>query len=563
MINRKSGRALLQVTLLAALLFLSYWARLNSNLWQLKVTKNAYNYDEGIHLIIAKLWAAGYVPYEQIFVSYPPVFIWSLGLPWRLFQEAAALQLLMSTYALVGVVAIVYLGLSYRSYLAGITAGLFLSFAPDYFIPSIAVMGEVQSVGVAILAIALAEKYRRSGGWAWLLLAGGSLAFALSLKIMPVYAVPLIALIVVARYLNLNGGWQAAWASLHSSRSLLLRDLALLGGSFLLVFLLPFSFFSRTALYNQVFEMRLVSRETEFNAFESNTQDIISFIFGNVSLTLLALAGLILVILPNLRAYWLLLAWFTLVWVSMRFHVPLCPNHLPIFLPILCLMAGLGLDYFFNFIKRGAWNPLSLRAVATLLLIGISLGLALWEIPQVVARDKGPGVDPEANPLRINAIQFIHTISAPEDCVIADNPVFLYSTGRLPPPQLAEASTTRIETGYLSLADITQALAAHHCHVATIVTSRSGETIPGLNDWMATHYLALYNQNDEVLVYFAQKGADRDYTGLSEGEFGGILKLYGVRFTGEKSSRFVSLYWQLKAPLPAIYNQHLILRQTN
>ena len=101
------------------------------------------------------------MPYEQIFVSYTPVFIWSLGLPWRLFQEAAALQLLMATYALMGVVAIVYLGLSYRSFLAGITAALFLSFTPDYFAPSIAVMGEVQSVGVAILAIALAEKSQR------------------------------------------------------------------------------------------------------------------------------------------------------------------------------------------------------------------------------------------------------------------------------------------------------------------------------------------------------------------------------------------------------------------
>jgi hypothetical protein len=561
MTNKKSGRALLQVSLLAVLIFLSYWGRLNSNLWQLKVARNSYNYDEGIHLIIAKLWAAGYVPYEQIFVSYPPVFIWSLGLPWRLFQEAAALQLLMATYALVGVVAIVYLGLSYRSYLAGITAGIFLSFTPDYFIPSIAVMGEVQSVGIAILAIALAEKYRRGGGWVWLLLAGGSLAFGLSIKILPVYAAPLTALIVLARYLNLDGDWQTAWPSLQASRRLLLRDFVLLGGSFLLVFLLPFAFFSRAALYDQVFEMRLVSRETEFNLFESNTRDIIDFIFENVSLTLLALAGLFLVILPHLRAYWLLLAWFILVWVSMRFHIPLRAKHLPVFLPILSLMAGLGLDYFVNFIKRLTWNQLSLRAITTLFLIGMSLGLALWEIPQVVARDKGQAVAPEENPFRVKAIQFIHMISTPEDCVIADNPVFLYSTDRLPPPQLAEVSTTRIETGYLSLADITQALEEHQCHVATIVTGRFGESVLGLNDWLAQHYLALYNQNDEVLVYFAQKGADSDYTALSEGEFGGLLKLYGVDFTEEKSGRFVSLYWQLQAPLPAIYNQHLILRQ--
>ena len=131
-----------------------------SYVWRVSLLNDAFNYDEGIHLIWGKLWVAGYTPYEEIFVSYPPFFLWSLGLPWQLFHQAGALQLFMATYALTGVLAVIYLGAAYGGRLAGLAAGIFLSFAPAYFIPSTEVMGEVPSVGLAVVAIALAETDR-------------------------------------------------------------------------------------------------------------------------------------------------------------------------------------------------------------------------------------------------------------------------------------------------------------------------------------------------------------------------------------------------------------------
>jgi hypothetical protein len=413
MMREKYHRALPQLALLislAALIFFSYGWRLQSRVWELKVTQDYFNYDEGIHLILGKLWAAGYIPYEQIFVSYPPVFIWSLGLPWKLFQQVEALQLVMATYALLGVIGVVYLGTVYHSRLAGIAAGVFLSFIPDYFIPSFAVMGEVQSVGVAVLSIALAEKYRRGGGWLWLVLAGSTLAFSLSLKVLPVYALPLIGLIVISRHVSLAGGWPSAWENVRSAWPSLLRDGIILAGSFLVVFFIPFLFFNLAALYDQVFGMRFISRETEFNPFESNTLDIVNFIFDNVSLTLLALAGLVFVILPDLRRYWLLLAWLILLWLSMRLHVPLRPKHLPVFLPILALLAGLGLAYFFNFLKQLNQTPFSLRTVTLLLMAGITLVMGLWEAPQIIARNSGRAIIVEENTARLKALDFIQTI---------------------------------------------------------------------------------------------------------------------------------------------------------
>jgi 4-amino-4-deoxy-L-arabinose transferase-like glycosyltransferase len=139
------------------LVSLFYWWR--SNVFSVF----PFNYDEGIHLILGKLWAAGYSPYREIFVSYPPFFLWSLGIPWKIFSQAGALRLLMVTYALAGVLAVIYLGLVYNSRLAGLSAGVILSFTPTFFVPSFAIMTEVPSISIAVAAIALAEKYRRCG----------------------------------------------------------------------------------------------------------------------------------------------------------------------------------------------------------------------------------------------------------------------------------------------------------------------------------------------------------------------------------------------------------------
>ncbi len=227
---------------IAALVLFFYW-------WRLRVLDIfPLIYDEGIHLVLGKLWAAGYTPYREIFVSYPPYFLWSLGIPWKIFNQPAALQLLMATYALAGVIAVVYLGSVYNSRPAGIAAGLLLSFTPAYFIPSFAIMTEIPSISLAVAAIALAEKYRRSGAWAYALLAGIGLGFGLSLKILPYYAGPLVGLMIIARHAG-QAGWPNWLKNLQASQPVLLRDLAIMAAGFLATFLLPVFLFDLSAFY--------------------------------------------------------------------------------------------------------------------------------------------------------------------------------------------------------------------------------------------------------------------------------------------------------------------------
>lgn len=471
----------------------------------------SFGYDEGIHLVVGRLWVAGFAPYREIFVSYPPIFLWSLGLPWQFFQRAEAMQWLMVAYSLAGVLAVIYLGTVYHSRLAGLSAGLLLSLTPTYFTRSFQVMTEVPSIAVAVVAIAFTEKFRRDGGRGWLLAAGSTLGFALSLKILPVYAIPLTGLMVLSRQFPLTINRAAFGAALRQHGLTRLIDAVWLGGSFTLVFLGPVLLIDLGGFLNQTADMRLASREivsleAQFYVFRANNEVIIDFIFANPLVAAPALLGLVFVVAPNLRRYGWLLVWLVLIWVTMYSHIPLRAKHLPIFLPVLVLWAGFGLQYSIDFWQQPGNRRLSLRTgglAAAMMLCGLMM---LWDGPRVIHENQG-----QANAQAIDedyqaALSLVQHISRPGDCVISDDPVFLHRADRLPAPELAEASQTRIETGFLTLADIQTVIAARQCPVVAAVTNRFNRAIPGLPAWLAETYAGYYKDGDYV-IYFGLRQA--------------------------------------------------------
>lgn len=145
----------------------------------------------------------------------------------------------------------------------------------------------------------------------------------------------------------------------------------------------------------------------------------------------------------------------------------------------------------------------------------------------MIAQNNGWDYTANENIERSKAVEFINQIAFPEDCVIADNPVFLYNTNRLPPPQLAETSQTRIDTGHLTSADVIQTIEMYQCHVVAVVSPRFGKSMPGLSDWLSENYFGVYAQRD-TSVYFAKKGGDDLYAPLKDNYFDNGLLLYGI-----------------------------------
>jgi hypothetical protein len=267
-------------------------------------------------------------------------------------------------------------------------------------------------------------------------------------------------------------------------------------------------------------------------------------------LTALALYGLLFVVARRPRHYGWLIGWFVLTWVSMFLHIPLREKHLPIFLPMLALLAGFGLHHLFDFVRTQFGRPLALNT-ASILLTGLAaLGMLIWHVPQAVALNNGEPGAQVVNEDYNHILPALDQVSSPDDCVIADNPLFLHYARRLPPPELAEASQTRIETGYLTLNDITSAATNYRCHVVAVVTPRFGEYVSGVRAWLSENYIGFYERND-IELYFARIGADLNFEPLPETTFDGRIKLYGLRLNDQPwsagESHYLSLYWQNEA----------------
>jgi hypothetical protein len=188
--------------------------------------------------------------------------------------------------------------------------------------------------------------------------------------------------------------------------------------------------------------------------------------------------------------------------------------------------------------------------------------MVLWRIPGVIAENNGADITPKDDSYE-QAITFIRHISGPDDCVAADDPVFLHETDRLPPPELAETSQTRIDTGFLTLSGVVDALERHRCHAVAIVTRRFDKSISGLPEWLADTYLAEYD-NGDITVHFARRGADDDYVPVPEGRFANVLRLYGLKMSRspwpQNGGGYVSLFWELEALLPSMPAETLTLR---
>ena len=101
--------------------------------------------------------------------------------------------------------------------------------------------------------------------------------------------------------------------------------------------------------------------------------------------------------------------------------------------------------------------------------------------------------------------------------------------------------------------------------MAAVVTPRFGESIPGLPEWLAQHYLGLHAQS-ETFVYFAPKGnlsETENITPISNGDFGGLVQLVGIHLGKQPwngNRGYISLLWQLQSPIKSQIEYTITLR---
>jgi len=518
-----------------------------------------WGYDEGIHVLLARLLAADYTPYSELFVSYPPLFVWSLEYPWRLWRSVEALQLTMTVYALLGVGAVGFIAYRLGGALAGVMAAIFLSLSTTYLDGSRAVMTEVPSVGVAALAVAFAAQYYWSGRRRWLFISGLLTTASLMLKILSPFILGLIPLMILV-YHWLQSKNNANRIALTLKGSLL--DGLLWGVGVLVPWLVVALIYDAKAMYRQVITFRFDTRAEYSEDWSENLEMLLTFARANIPLLLLAIWGIAMVWVKRWRAGWFVLLWLVLAIAFAMMQVPLREKHLPLLLPPLMVLAGLGLGWLWQLLRQ-LWHFWHLAALVGYLALAAVLGLYVWQIGGEFSSYRETTTTPLNQGDQILA-DYIRRYTAPNDCVISDNPTLIFYSERLTPPNLSEVSSARLRSGYLSYDELVEALETHQCQVTAPIAKRLHRTRGDFVEWAKERHVGLWLYDGAGEALLAQPLTNPQPASALDTKLGEQVKLVGYDLFQPERDRdegiYVSLYWQTLQPFAEDYTVFVHLR---
>jgi hypothetical protein len=515
-----------------------------------------WDYDEGIHVLLARLLAAGYAPYRELFVSYPPLFAWSLQWPWRLWGSVQALQLMMTSYALLGIVAVGKMAFRLGGWLAGVVAAVGLSFSSIYLAGSRAVMTEVPSVGVAALALALAAGYYWSRRRYWLLASGLAMSASLMLKILSPFMLGLVPLMLLAGQLGHRRSW-----SVTLKRGI--SDGFVWGASLVAPLLLVLLLYDAQAMYRQVIVFRFDTRTAYSEDWAENTGMLLTFGKENVPLVLAMVWGAGVLVYKRWRAGWFVLVWLILAVTFALLQVPLREKHLPLLLPPMAVLAGVGLAEGWH-AAIGIWQqPRSPIAMASLAVAGLLTVGYLLQVGNEFAAFKQTTTTPLNEDDRILA-ERLQRFTSTNDCLVTDNPTLAFFAERLVPPNLSEVSSARLRSGYLTYDELVEATQMYNCQVVAPVAKRLKRTRPDFVEWAKERFLGLWLYNGETEVLLAQPLAAPQPSHPLEVTLAGQVVLVGFDLVQAEADTgqalYLSLYWRPLRPFGDDYTIFIHLR---
>ena len=135
--NRSRHDRIRFIGMMLAVLLASFGIRL------LLIDSFQFGRDQAGHILIAKLLAIGHEPYAELFVSYPPLFVWSLRFAWRLWGDVHLLKFVMIAYTQLGITSVGVVTRRLHGRVAGVTAATALSFSLPFLAGSCMVATEV------------------------------------------------------------------------------------------------------------------------------------------------------------------------------------------------------------------------------------------------------------------------------------------------------------------------------------------------------------------------------------------------------------------------------------
>ncbi len=440
-------------------------AHLNDYLW---------TNDEGLYMQRAALANAGYPLYAEIYLNKPPLLVWILQLAFQLAgPTVATARFTVLCLTLVGFVATAIVARQLWSRWAGLAAAGVLLALPEVPARANVVMADLPALALALVAMAAALCFRRSGRRDWMVLSGATFAGALLIHPVLVYMALPLAMILF---------WPAdkSWCRIAPLDVLIFVGTAAVAGLLVLIAVDRRAFFRWVFQFNYGAGADLLEPQKNWERITGYLKDI----WPLVGLSALSAAALSLS--PEKRRPLLIaVVWWLATVAILMASSPLQKQYLLFLAFPLVVIAGGGLiavgKWVIGHVQGGRFLR-GWRAVLALLMLisAVLLAVDRWEETKPYF-----ALAAEWSADHLAARAFLEQQVSPGGFVATDDPFLAFAAGRLVPPSLTELSTKQIKVGNLMANDVKGTVLWYEAQVVLFSTNRL-ERLPGLEDWVAS-----------------------------------------------------------------------------
>jgi len=462
--------------------------------WQLNHLEGfSWDSDEGVTLMMAQMSRSGYSLYVDIWTDQPPLFTASIAAVLSSVGYSVAVTRAVTVlYATIGLFAVALLARELGGRAGGLAAVVMLAITPNFSMLSRAVMPGLPAASLAMLSVSLAFVWLRTGQRRYLVVSGVMLAFSALVKPIAIVASVPVALAIILRGLRQPSSlWR--WVT---------KESALLAISFIVPLSLCLLAYNPQASSSQLVGTYLSSKRAYPLDIAHNGRKVWRYLFQeNLSLSLLAIYGAIVLLKNCLSSASIIVIWLVLTLIALLTHSPLWPkHHLVLLLYSSAVLAGRAIDSMTNGLRVASTRSLSRRAS---LVFGLGIiALYLWSLPGIIVEDAELRAAP-AEPISQEAVDWVISATQPDDFIVTDYQMIAFRAKRRLPPPLCNTSEKRIKSRNLT-GDELIAVTVKYDPKAILVWDQRFEMLPAYVDWVKRHYRLArwYDTHRQIYVPF-------------------------------------------------------------
>jgi 4-amino-4-deoxy-L-arabinose transferase-like glycosyltransferase len=469
-------------------------------LYHLDLPFDRDSYDEGVYWQSLRAMLAGQSLYKTIFYSQPPLFLLSTYPGFAFFGgNLWSARFGIVLVSLLGFPGAYLLGRALAGRLGALAAMLLLLADPFYLAQSQTIQAEASSVAFTFLAVAFAFLWwKRPDGWqgmCWAALCGLTFSLSVLCKLLCVSTIVPIALLMLTR------AWHILRREPGTSGKSWLPMLLGIGVAVLtaLAGVAPF-LGSFKEFWAGVVTFHTAASLVVATPHQTNQQLILTALTSVT--TLAAMYGSLAALLRRDWRVLPVLAWLLVTLALLYRWKPLFTHHLIALEPPLITLALLGLaesaayKVTFGRLRRLGSALGLIISLGAMLLVLVAAGASFWQDVNYYQGDAvyAAGTIVQQN---VRVANDLRQAIAPDQWVITDGQFIAGLADRSTPPSLVDTSTVRIQTGYVTLAQLEQAALDPRVHAVLFYTGRfHTHQVAGFHAWVAAHFHLLHKYNN-------------------------------------------------------------------